>query len=343
MCILSGVTLELPFDDLGHLDAFAVDLDEPVAGHAVVVEREDHVADLEHAVAGAPGYDGADEHAGVVVLQAQRGAFRRVLQAERRDGQIDVFVVVPVADVLEEMLQHRRGDHVADVLRHVAAVTLERDADHLAVLQHRAAGVAGVDRRVDLAGEVVVHRRMAVRLEVDPRDDAARHAHALAADGIAVDRDARFQRRDAADFQRFEALEKLGVRHVQHREVAIVGDEFDRRGIFLRIVFPLDGDETLVADDVRVRDDARPGDDKPRADPALNVAGVPRHLVVGVLRGRRHADDALTDVGDVRAHGGGQDQRDQEGDNGGKERAEAAHGRFSGDPGQPRANRSRWT
>ena len=47
------VALELALDDLGHLDAVAVDLDEAVAGHPIVVQREDHVADLEHAVAGA--------------------------------------------------------------------------------------------------------------------------------------------------------------------------------------------------------------------------------------------------------------------------------------------------
>ena len=65
-------------------------------------------------------------------LQAQSAALGFVLELELGDGEIDVFVVVAVGNVLEEMLDDRRGDHVAGVLRDVAAVALEGDADDLA-------------------------------------------------------------------------------------------------------------------------------------------------------------------------------------------------------------------
>ena len=43
---------------------------------------------------------------------------------------------MPIFHILEKTTDDRRGNHVADVLRHIAAVALKGDADHLAILQH---------------------------------------------------------------------------------------------------------------------------------------------------------------------------------------------------------------
>ena len=94
-----------------------------------------------------------------------------------------------VLDILEEVFDHRRRDHVADILRDIAAEALEGDADDFAVLHDRSAGVARIDRRIDLDREMGIHHRVRVSAEIDAGDDAARDRKAVAADGIAVNKD----------------------------------------------------------------------------------------------------------------------------------------------------------
>src|SRR5947209_14915117 len=109
---------------------------------------------------------------------------------------------MPILDVLQETANHRSRYHVSNPLRDVAAVTLERHADHLAVLHDRSAAVSRIDLRADLNREVRVDRRMRVKLEVDARDDTGGNRHALTADWITVGRDRRFEFRNSAKFQR---------------------------------------------------------------------------------------------------------------------------------------------
>ena len=65
-----------------------------------------------------------------------------------------IAIIMPVLDILEKPANHRRGNHVSDALGDVAAVTLEGDADHFAVLHHRAAAVSRIDLRADLDREM---------------------------------------------------------------------------------------------------------------------------------------------------------------------------------------------
>ena len=60
---------------------------------------------------------------------------------------------LPLLDAVEERADDRRRHHLADVVD--AGQLLERDADDLAVAEHRAAAVAGVDRGVDRDREQV--------------------------------------------------------------------------------------------------------------------------------------------------------------------------------------------
>src|SRR5207248_8943309 len=105
---------------------------------------------------------------------------------------------MPIADVLQKPIDHRRGNHVGNALRDIAAVTLKGNADHFGVLHYRSAAVAGIDLRADLNREVLIDRRMSVELEIDPRNDARCDRHAFAADRVAVSRDGGFELRNTA-------------------------------------------------------------------------------------------------------------------------------------------------
>src|ERR1041384_4278646 len=88
------------------------------------------------------------------------------------DAEIDVLVVMPILYVLQKPLNHGRRDHVSDSLRNVAAVTLEGDADDLAILHYRSAAIARIDLGADLDRQVLVYRRVGIKLEVDARNNA---------------------------------------------------------------------------------------------------------------------------------------------------------------------------
>ena len=75
------------------------------------------------------------------------------------------MVVVAVFDVLEEALDDGDRDDVADILGDRPGISLERNPDDFAVLHDRAARVPGIDRGVDLDGEVLVDSAVAVGTE----------------------------------------------------------------------------------------------------------------------------------------------------------------------------------
>ncbi len=153
------------------------------------------------------------------------------------NGQVHVLVVMAVFHVLEKAPDDGGGNHVAHILGHVAAVTLEGDAHDFSVLQDGSAAVTGIDRRVDLDGEVRIHSRVRVRLEIHPRDDTPRDREAVAADGIAKHGNGGFDGGDATEVQRGGALEEIRIVHRQEGEVAIVGHMQDAGGIGLRVAF----------------------------------------------------------------------------------------------------------
>ena len=96
---------------------------------------------------------------------------------------------------VEERADQRRRHHLADVVD--AGQLLECDADDLALAEHRAAAVAGVDRRVDGHREQVA-LRVAVALDLDARHHALGDRQLLAADRVADDRDAVLEARERA-------------------------------------------------------------------------------------------------------------------------------------------------
>src|SRR5271166_1153340 len=94
----------------------------------------------------------------------------RIKEFKIGDREVDITVVVAARDIFEEPSNHRRRNHVANVLCNVSAIPLECYAHHFAILHHRAAGVSRVDRSIELHGQMGIDRRMSISLEVDPRN-----------------------------------------------------------------------------------------------------------------------------------------------------------------------------
>jgi hypothetical protein len=186
----------------------------------------------------------------------------------------------------------RRRDHVADRLR--LGRVLEGDADDAAVrVEGGPAAVPRVDRRVDLQREQV-RARVLVDLELDPRDDARRHAERVAALGVADDDDRVAEVRHAAQLERADPPPKLRVVDREQREVALVRDRVRARDKAARRARLAHLDEGGVGDDVGIgEDEAAPplGDRQPRARRRLGRVRLPRQLVVGPARDSEDLDD----------------------------------------------------
>src|SRR5437016_9395519 len=101
---------------------------------------------------------------------------------------------MPIANVLQKPIYHRRGNHVGHPLSDIAAVTLKGDADHLGVLHHRTTAVAWVDLRADLDRQMLVNRRMRVELKINSRHDPGCDRHPFTADWITIRRNGGFKR-----------------------------------------------------------------------------------------------------------------------------------------------------
>ena len=107
---------------------------------------------------------------------------------------------------------------------------LKTRPDHLVVDQGRAAAVAGIDRGVDLDSQA--RGVVAVRGELDPRDDPLGDRQLDPALGIAVDQhgflDLRAGR--AVRGRGGRLVEERLVLQLQDRQVDARADRFDRRG-----------------------------------------------------------------------------------------------------------------
>jgi len=233
--------------------------DGAVVGDRLPSEAEHHVSLAEHAARSAGGVHLADVHARPPLPQLEVRAQRRALHRLPREAERAPARVLSVrAEVVEEAGHHRGRDQVADVLRVVQR--LKRDPDAAPRLECGPARVACVDRRVDLQREEAL-ARVRVRLHVDARDDADRHAQVVPSGGVADHRDRVLEPRRVPELQRLrEVVVKGRVLHHQDGHVALVADVqhlghvLDWRAVLANA----HGD--AVRDAVRVReDDDAPG------------------------------------------------------------------------------------
>ena len=164
-----------------------------------------------------------------------------------------------------------------------AGQALEGDADHLVVLDHRAAAVAGIDRRVGLHGEEGAVADVHVVLHVDARDDAARVGNLLAAGGEAVGDHLRAHFGQRAEGEGLHALGEIGIVDLEHGEVDVVPDEFDVREIFLGVMVLAHDQFLRPGDNVRVGHDPVAVDEKAGAGGGMNDVENPRRGPVRFL------------------------------------------------------------
>ena len=202
------------------------------------------------------------------------------------------MIVMPVFDVLEEAIDHRRRDHVAHILRHPTVVTLEGHAHHFAVLQHRPARVARIDRRINLNGQMRIHARVAVRAEVDARNHTACDRDALAANRVADHAHLRVQLWDAAQLEGAQLVEVRAIDCLYNRQVAVMRDVNDARRMRRWIVRRANDDACGIAHHVSVRQEAILPNHEARARSARRLTRIPRLPVIG----EDHRDINLHDV-----------------------------------------------
>src|SRR6266496_1395012 len=134
---------------------------------------------------------------------------------------------------------------------------------------------------------------MRVELEIDPRHDPGGDRHPLAPNWITIRRDRRFQGRNSAKLQWQHILEKIGSRHGDHSQVAIIRYELYFGRILIGIAVPLHGQVTAVGNNVCVRHDAIAAYDEAGANAALEPSSVPRRFVVRLDRSRGNPDQTF--------------------------------------------------
>ena len=280
---LNAVALELSLHHLGHLHAFAFQLDVSVARDRVIIDREQNITGSQNFRAWPGRNHRLDQHTASVVFQAEKFPLGWVLQFSVSDSKIDIPIVAAIGNVFEKTTNDRRRHHVSNALGDVAAVTLKRDADDFGVLHHRAATIARINLRADLNGKVLINRGVGIKLEIDARNDAGGDRHAFAANWITVGRDRRFELGNTAKLQRQHVLVEIWRIDGDEREIAIVRNKKHFGRIFVWIAIALDREIAAVAHHVRVRHDAIAFDHKTGADAASKHTGIPRRAII-----RRH-------------------------------------------------------
>src|SRR5262245_32955276 len=120
----------------------------------------------------------------VIVRQLQKSAVRRALEANQSHAGLGKTVVLAVLDILDEMLDQSGGDEKAGVLE--TRNSLEGDSDHFIILNDGTTAIAGIDGGIGLAGEVGAIADVAVGLQFDAGNDAARVGDLLSTGGITV-------------------------------------------------------------------------------------------------------------------------------------------------------------
>ena len=184
-------------------DARVAHPDRAVVRDRVALDGEQHVARAHGALGRPAGRHAVDDDARAPLRQPALAPVGRGQQRRRLQPRVREAVVAAVLQVGEEVAHDRDRDEEAHVVG--AREALERDAHDAAVLHHRPAAVARVDRGVGLDHEVRVGAAVHVAARLDARDDAGGGRDVLAAEREAVGVDARAGARQRAEPQRPQA------------------------------------------------------------------------------------------------------------------------------------------
>src|ERR1044071_4772619 len=134
---------------------------------------------------------------------------------------------------------------------------------------------------------------MCVELEINARHDPGGDRHPLASDWITVCRNSRFKRRDLAKLQWQHVFEKIGSRHSDHCQIAIIRYELYFRRIFIGIAVALHSDITTIRNYVRVCHDPITAYDETGPNTALERSCIPRGFVIRIQRSRGNPNQTL--------------------------------------------------
>ena len=281
------------------MKSFPFHLDISIAENGKAVNGEQNVSNLEDAVTGTGAIDMGQHDTGVLRSKAHGTAMGAVQEREIPDTQVDIPVISAVFHIFHESIDHGYGNHETHILGHVPAVALKRHAHDRISLKHRPPAVSGIDCRIDLNSQVLIQHGMRIDLVIDTGHDTPRDGQPASPDRITQDSHHGIQRGHAANGQRNRIIEKGPVRHLQHGQVAIVGDEPHSGFILPGIPFLLNGNESGVTGYVGIGENPIVGNDK--AGPRLPVhsARIPGHGIIRLLRNDRDFDDALSNSGNI--------------------------------------------
>jgi hypothetical protein len=209
---------------------------------------------------------------------------------------------VPVLEVVQEVTDHGHGDEEPHVVE--AGESLERDAHHVAVLDHRSAAVAGVDGGVGLHHEVRVDSAVHVAARLHAGHDPRGGRHVLPAEGEAVGEDAASRPGQAAEAQRLHSLAEPPVGHAEHGEVAVVADGLHGGHVGVRLVGAAHQHLAGVRHHVGVGHDSVPLDQEPAAQARLHPLLLPGQAPVEAGAVDLQEDDGFGGVGLGKRDGG---------------------------------------
>src|SRR5437773_9942364 len=95
----------------------------------MTIDRKKHVTRPKNSIRW-PGRDHrAHQHAAIAIFKSEKLSLRGILQFGIGDCEIGVFVIMAIANILQEPVDDRRGNHVCYSLGDSPAVTLRCDTD----------------------------------------------------------------------------------------------------------------------------------------------------------------------------------------------------------------------
>src|SRR6266852_6397301 len=96
---LNRVPLEFSLHYFLKVRALAFQLNIPITGDGMTIDSEKNITGPEDVGRWSGLYDRVHQHAAVVVFQSEKLSLRWVLQLGITERKIDIFVVMPVADI----------------------------------------------------------------------------------------------------------------------------------------------------------------------------------------------------------------------------------------------------
>src|SRR5947208_13643375 len=124
----------------------------------MTIDRKKHVTRPKNSIRW-PGRDHrAHQHAAIAIFKSEKLSLRGILQFGIGDCEIGVFVIMAIANILQEPVDDRRGSHVGHALGDIPAVTLKCDTGDCSILHHSATATARVDLRAELYPKILYTR-----------------------------------------------------------------------------------------------------------------------------------------------------------------------------------------